>query len=313
MERELKAFYAQLDNLYAAGNQNEIEQFLINKATEYKPEVVEENALYIAALNELGAYYRGISQYDLSKQVFSAAGDMLRLYPGEESAEYATLLINLAGTYRLAGEYRQAIDYFEQATAILRKNQLDKSYFYASALNNLALVYQTTKEYEKAIGLFREALTLLEGKPEYHTQTATTYSNLALSYGMTGNREAFKEYIDKSIKKFEETGNAGDPHYAGALNNLAALCYTQKEYAQALELYQKIASITKHYFGENVEYAITCQSMSNTYEAMGDHAAAISCLETAVGLFAKIFGAGSEKYAKATAALANLRDSADAK
>lgn len=304
---DVKNFYSQLDALYAAGNQMEIEQFLIDKANEYKPEIIEESGLYVAVLNELGSYYRGISQFELSKQVFSAAEYMLFLYPGAESIEYANLLINVAGTYRLNGEYSESLEMYSRALEILESKNMQNSYFYASALNNMGLTCQANKEYEKGIEYSLKALSILENNPKYFQQTATTYSNLAILYNLTGDQEAYKDSLYKAVEIFEKLSDDKDPHYAAALNNLAAYCYSEKNYSKAKELYKKIIDMVKHSFGENADYATACKSISKTYEALGDYKMAIRYLEIACDIFKKIYGDTSEKYNESLVALVDLR------
>lgn len=99
MDTTLQNIYEKLDELYTTGKQAEVERFLISSADEIRPISGEFNPHYVAVLNELASFYRGRSQYDSSKEVFSEARDMIYAFLGEHSVEYASVLINVAGTY----------------------------------------------------------------------------------------------------------------------------------------------------------------------------------------------------------------------
>ena len=101
MREGLTEFYAALDALYSRQETDKIEGFLRRTLNEHRICCGSHDAVFVAALNELGTYYRGTGAYDKSVQAFTEAGVDIAGSLGCDSVEYATNRINLAGTLRL--------------------------------------------------------------------------------------------------------------------------------------------------------------------------------------------------------------------
>ena len=96
-------------------------------------------------------------------------------------------------------------------------------------------------------------------------------------------------------------------HYAAGLNSLAAFLYAEEDYERALALYRKSMRYTLRFFGENVEYGITCQNMSHVYEKMGQRAEAAAVLERAEKVYERLLGPEHERTRSAGDELQRLR------
>ncbi len=285
MPQETQNFYRQLDDSYAQGGMPRAEEFLLR----YVKDTPSPYAR-VAACNELGSLYRGISHFDQSLSAFEQARTLSAELYGENRSEYATVLNNMAGTHRLAQNYDTAIDLFKQAIAIYAGAGETDSYLYASVWNNLSLAYQDTGALEDAIRCAQQALSIMEGLSGYQQELAITYNNLAALSQAVGNRDATARYLALALEAFDACPMEENVHYAAGLNSLAAVLYSTGAYEQALEAFQKSAEYTQHFFGENLEYAITQQNMGRVYEAMNDQKSALHSLCKAYDLYKALLG-----------------------
>jgi len=156
----MEAFYRIIDGQFTRGEREQMEGFLLKCSKE------ENEELRLAALNELGSFYRGAGQYSRSLTAFEAAEALAARTLGTECTQYATILNNMAGTCRLAQHFQQAIALFERALEIHLAIGERESYAFASVLNNLALVYRETGQREEAAACLEQALTLISRMPD---------------------------------------------------------------------------------------------------------------------------------------------------
>lgn len=307
MPRQAEHFYQRLDQCYAQGDLQAVEQFLLNY-TQQGPETPPSSRTLIAAYNELGSLYRGTSRYDQSLAAFHRAEGLANEAFGPQSSQYATILNNMAGTYRLMGDSAAAIRRFHQAMEIYRQAGEAASYPYASALNNLSLAYRETGQIAPAIQCLEQALTVIQTMPERRQELAITYNNLTVLYCAAGKQEQAEFCLDRALQEFEQCAEEENVHYAAGLNSLAGVLYTKEAYDRAIPLYQKAAEYTKRFFGENVEYAITYENMGRVYEAMGRWEDAIDCLARAKGVYERLFGPEDQRTRSAAGELRRLQE-----
>lgn len=292
MEENLVYFYRRLDQHYAEGDLDAVERFLL----EYAQAMRQSGAdALIAVCNELGSFYRGVSRYAQSLSAFQEAGEKIVARLGTDCTEYATLLNNMAGTFRLAGRQERALDCFSRAVEIYRRCGAEESYAYASVLNNMALAHQELGQNEAAAQCLEQALALIEKLPEHRQEAAVTYSNLTALYHKLGRRRKAMGCLDRALAIFEACGREKSPHYAAALNSLAGFLYDSGEDQRAIKTYQKAAAYTRRFFGENVDYAVTCQNMCWVYKRMGRLREAAEALRTAERVYCRLFGPEHER------------------
>ena len=130
-------FYSALDWRYAQGDRDGVERLLLEYSRPADGEErIEEQ---IAALNELGAFYRGAGRYTQSLDAFERARALTAGQLGETCVQYATILNNMAGTHRLMGNCEDAVGLFCKALDVYRDAGETDSYAYVSVLNNLSL------------------------------------------------------------------------------------------------------------------------------------------------------------------------------
>lgn len=295
MQQTLQTFYQNLDQYYAAGDVDQMERFLLETEAQYRKNTTGEAEIGIAVYNELGSLYRGISRYDASISSFQHARQLVEKEIGTDSVQYATVLNNMAGTCRLMGHFDDALRLFHMAEQIYARAGEEQSYAYASVLNNMSLVYRELEDLQPAIDYLEKALEIIQTMPNTQQEIAITYNNLAAMYRQAGNTAKAMQCVDLAMQYFDQCCEQENVHYAAGLNSLAGLLYAERDDERALELYQKSAQYTKRFFGENIEYGITCRNMYWVYERLGKRNEAIEALEKAREIFAQVLGEDDDR------------------
>lgn len=295
MQQTLQTFYQNLDQCYTKGDVDQVERFLLEAEAQYRKNTAGAAQIGIAVYNELGSLYRGISRYDASISSFQHARQLVEKEIGTDSVQYATVLNNMAGTCRLMGHFDDALRLFHMAEQIYARAGEEQSYAYASVLNNMSLVYRELEDLQPAIDYLEKALTIIWAMPNTQQEIAITYNNLAAMYRQAGNTAKAMQCVDLAMQYFDQCCEQENVHYAAGLNSLAGLLYAERDDERALELYQKSAQYTKRFFGENIEYGITCRNMYWVYERLGKRNEAIEALEKAREIFAQVLGEDDDR------------------
>ena len=87
-------FIRHLDELFAQGQYDKVEPFMLSALEEAKER--EDYGLYLSVGNEMIGYYRSVSQF---QKAYRISEDMLLLMEElqmDQSAEFATVLLNTA-------------------------------------------------------------------------------------------------------------------------------------------------------------------------------------------------------------------------
>ena len=292
MNEKIQNFFERLDSYYTAGDLRNIEMFLLESKKEF--ESCSDPASAVIVYNEIGSFYRSISQYTKSLEAFSLARDVVEELSGK-GAQYATVLNNMAGTYRLMQDYESALKLFSEAAEIYLANDMDQSFEYTSLLNNMALLYRHIDKKQEALDCLYQALERIEKMEDCRQEVAITYNNLMSLHFALGQREEAMYCANRSLQEYSKCNEDEKIHYAATLNSMAALLFSEECYDQALDMYKKSLKQTMHYFGENEDYANTCMNMYWVYHAMKDKKNAGIMVEKACAVYKKILGADHEK------------------
>lgn len=278
--------YHEIDIAYSSGDLSAVETLLKKRTTE--AERARDKIMYIMCMSELGAYYRGISNYRESINMFGMAEKTILEEYGECTLEYATNLNNTAGAYRMMGEYGAARDLFLKALDIYERIGQEKSYFYAGALNNVALLYQSTGEYGKALDYLEECIGLLKTFEGSKDELATAYTNQANCFCRENDLHEAGNAADRAIEIFEALPEKS-AHFAAALNIKATLNVSAGDYAEAKENYRAALEHIINILGENADYAVICKNLAVVCEKLGEKQEAIKRMKEAYVLLKKIY------------------------
>ena len=289
-------FYKELDALYESGTPQQVEQFLSRKAEAYNNAQPRHLDGYIAAMNELGSFYRGRGRFAESVEVFLRAKTMWEATSRKDDQSYAILLNNLAGTYRMDGENGKALSLYLQSLAIYENLSSYDAYSHASLLNNIALVYEQTGDTAKAIDYTQQAMEeMVDLNPIAY---AISSSNLASLLLREGKEEDAKAAVRQALNIFTQNQYEDDPHFAAALNVAAFLDVVENNYAGAIEKYRRAADITKSCNGENNDFITICMNLSKTCMRMGQAAEAERYYQIALAAAQTLYGETSEHFTK---------------
>lgn len=300
MQNLLEDFYGELDEMYARGDLNAVECFLIKYEETIREEAIqndsqEQTELLLAVYNEMGTFYNAVGRHLKAIEVYEHAGNKAKQTFGEDSSQYASILNNMAGVYRTQGELQKAIDLFKEAAAIYGKLGMEDAYPYAGVMNNLALCCQEKGNYPCSIEYLDKALRIYERNPESKWETALSYNNMTALYSAMGDKDGANFCIRRALKAFEACEDEPNVSYCAGMNSLAGFLFTEGEFERAAAVYRKSARYTLKFFGENLEYAQTCQNIGRTYERLGRRDEAISSLERADRIYSRLLGKDHER------------------
>ena len=281
----MNEFYEKLDELYGTGDLEAVEKFMLNAIAQTGEDSPERAGL----LNELGGFYRGLSRFAESEDVF---GQSLKIFESTgmgATPEYATVLINLAGLYRIMGNADKAVDLFLAAMKKLDDADAHGSYAYISVLNNLSLAFLSKGDLTQALEYASKALDFMRtGRGNEH-EIASSLNNVASIRLQQGELDAADELITEALEIYD-TMIEPDVHHAAALTTKAVIMCRKGNHRESLSEFRRALGLTKRFFGENIEFAICRRNISEVFEVLGDTPSAVEELSDAVRIMEKILG-----------------------
>ena len=300
--RHMNEFYEKLDELYGTGNLAAVEQFILGAVDETGEHSPARAGLY----NELAGFYRGVSRYAESADMFMRSLGIFESAGMGATRQYATTLINLAGLYRLTGDADKAIELFKDAIKRLENAGDGDDYAYASVLNNLALAYQSKGESTQALEYANKSLEIMRARGGNEREIASSLNNLASIRLQLGETDTADKLISEALEIY---GGMTEPdaHYAAALTTKAVLMCRKGDYRGSLDGFRRALELTRRFFGENIEFAICRRNISMVYELSGDIASAITELYDAIRVMEAIHGAEHASLSDARKKLDQLR------
>lgn len=168
--------------------------------------------------------------------------------------EQADKTRSLGEAFLVEGKYPLAFREFEKAKAL---NPRDPLLYY-----DYGILYHKRKEFDLAIESYKKAIAL---KPDF----ATAINNLG---GLYMEQEAWDKAIS-TLTPISESFIYATPHFPNFL--LGQAYYHKKEYAKAVEKFQKALELQP-------DYVFADHWLGRTYMAMGQASRAIKVLENAV-------------------------------
>lgn len=290
---DIEQFYERLEELHGQSRPDRLERFLCQSLD--GAERGEDHALALAALSELGTFYRSAGRLQESLDAFYRAETAAETLYGADSCACATVLNNAAGTCRLMHRYAEAEDLFLRALEVCRSVGPESSRVCTGVLGNLSLMYQQSGDLQKAIACLEQALTHMEDQPDRQQELAVTYNNLTALYHAAGERDKAMQCVNRALQAYEKCPESERVCYTAVLNSLAGYLYGEGDCYRALALYKQSSRYALQFFGETEEYGVICQNMRWVYEKLGEREAAMRCLRRAGMVYTKLFGADSDR------------------
>lgn len=266
----LNEFYQKLEEKYATGNPQEVENFLLDETKCHFLCCGKTDDVQVAVYNELGSFYMNQGKVLQAIDQFKAARDFVATLCGSESPEYATVVGNLADAYRLGDEDEKALQSYKEALGVYERTTGKDSYLYASALNNVALLYTKMKRFEEAERSLAGVLELTNEYAELKPEQAIALTNLATLYMCQGKNVEATEYLKQAIGVYASLPEECRIHLAAAYNTMGDLQVKQGERKAAKEAYISAKDLTKQFYGKNTEYAIACKKLAMLAKSDGE-------------------------------------------
>lgn len=193
---DITAFYQELDQLFRAGQIDQVEPYLLKQAADAGEK--QDLSAALAVLNELIGFYRSQQRYE---DAIHISGQALALCGHEAifgSASHATTLLNSATAYRFAGQPQKALELFSQAETIYQGQLSPTDEHYAGLYNNMSAAYSDIGEYDRSADCLLRAAAIMDALPERVKEAAITHANLAALYSKMQNWSGAKEQIAKA-------------------------------------------------------------------------------------------------------------------
>ena len=132
----ITAFYQHLDGLFAAGQIEQVEPYLLTQMVIANQEHDADASL--AIINELTGFYRSQQRFEEAIRVAEQALDLCSKEYRLGSLSHATTLLNAATAYRFAGQSQKALELFRQCQAIYEEKLSPMDEHYAGLYNNMS-------------------------------------------------------------------------------------------------------------------------------------------------------------------------------
>lgn len=246
------------------------------KAVPLFRKVNELNGGDIFALNNLGAAYRRMQQYQDS---IAALEEALKL-----DSMNAQVYYNLGFTYKITEDYNKALGCFE---TVIDENPSD-----VLAYNHMGSIHEIRREYDKAVICYQKGLKVDQNHPVLHLNLAKCYEAMgqkgkALSEyeaalrSKPGWLEAINGYADLLMEE-DKPREAGElvksalrlnPDDAGLHTRMGDTHYRRSAYQSAQEEYQSALEIQP-------EYVKALSGLADSFEKQGKNDEACETIAT---------------------------------
>jgi CHAT domain-containing protein len=244
----------------------------------------------ISSINNLGANYANLGEYEKAIAFYQQALDMSRKI-GDHLAESSNIN-NLAALYSVLGRYGEAEPLLKQALTIRKQKLGDNHPDTAASLNNLAELYRVQGRYSEAEPLYKEALAISKQQlGDNHPDVAQSLNNLAELYLSQGRYSEAEPILKQSLAIRKQQLGDNHPDVAQSLNNLAELYLSQGRYSEAEPLLQQSLAIRKQQLGDNhPDVAQSLNNLAELYLSQGRYSEAEPLYKEALFIFKQQLG-----------------------
>ncbi len=262
---DINEYVKKLDELFATGRVNEVEEYLLNGIRDGKSR--GDTSLLLLAHNELVGYYRSVGKFDEALSHADCALKILKDNGLYGTLHYATTLLNTATAMRGKKMYEDSLRLYQEALDIF-ENQLDENdYRIAGLYNNMSIVHENMGELQKAKDCLLRAIDIIRKNPEAFVELATSYVNLAQIEFSLGEDEKAQQDTDTALGIFEDHNATKDMHYSAALATAALSCYRKKDYDSSIRYYEAALDTLESVVGKNDYYYVLLDNLEEVKNA----------------------------------------------
>lgn len=264
---EIDGILKQLDELFALGDTQKIQEFLEKQTAIAYENNESEN--YITLLNECIGFCRDMGLFDKGEEYCQCLYKCMEKETYKNTPAYATSFLNMANFQRAKKDYAVSEEWYQKVLPIYETYLQPDDFRFASYYNNLSLLYQEMNQYEKSVVCLSKALDIAKEHIEANIEVATTYTNLAICYLKLNDIDMAKECVNKAVDIFEKDEKR-DYHYSGALSVKAEICFKEGDYAGAISLYEDTLKHLEFYTGKDTpQYRIVKENLNSLKSGMG--------------------------------------------
>lgn len=240
---------SQLDTLYRASDISQAETLLLQTISNCR-QLNDKSGLLIC-YNELLGLYRVTGRAESGAELADQALTLITEMNLIGTTQHGTLLLNAATVNRVAGHLEKALKLYQLAEEILILNGQETSYYMASLYNNMSQLYQDLGKYEKALEFQKKALFLIQSLSDSSSEIATTQVNISYTYMALDQLEHASEVLEQAALFYHRPEGNADSHYGAFLAALGQLAFQKKNYASAMQWYEKALKTEQTRYGEN--------------------------------------------------------------
>jgi CHAT domain-containing protein len=263
----------------------------------------------ISSINNLGANYANLGEYEKAIAFYQQALDMSRKI-GDHLAESSNIN-NLAALYSVLGRYGEAEPLYKEALAIKKQQLGDNHPDVAQTLNNLATLYRIQGRYSEAEPLLQQSLVIMKQQLNPNNpDVAQSLNNLAELYLSQGRYSEAEPLLQQSLAIRKQQLGDNHPDVAQSLNNLAELYLSQGRYSEAEPLYKQALTIRKQQLGDNhPDVAQSLNNLAELYLSQGRYSEAEPLLKQSLAIRKQQLGDNHPDTAQSLNNLAGLYQS----
>ena len=204
----ITAFYQHLDGLFAAGQIEQVEPYLLTQMVIANQEHDADASL--AIINELTGFYRSQQRFEEAIRVAEQAMDLCSKEYRLGSLSHATTLLNAATAYRFAGQSQKALELFRQCQAIYEEKLSPMDEHYAGLYNNMSAAYSDLGQLDQAADCLLHAAVIMDALPAHAVESAVTHANLAALYAKQQNWPSAKAHLASACSFLKNQPQAAD-------------------------------------------------------------------------------------------------------
>lgn len=288
--------YNEIGYTYSKDCDNARARELYEKALELRLRILEPGDYYIgSSYNNLGLLYESMEDYPKAEEYHRKALEIFLAATGPYHIDVATTYNNLANVYAGLGDFDKAVEYHQKALEITLRILGPEHPNIAVSYNNLGYAYILHGNNEEAVKYCTKALDLLLDTVGLdHPVVASAYNNLGFAYYNQEKYPLALENYSKALDIWLRTVGPEHPDIEMSYNNIGFVHYQTGNYAEAVHAFNKGLEVALQK-ADKSRIAGIYGNLAKAYDAKGDYAAAIDCLNHELELLAEAQGPETEE------------------
>lgn len=226
-----------------------------------------------ASYNNAGMAFDALGKYDMAMSYHQRALAIRMKILGQEHPDTSYSLCNIGRICHHQEDYKQALEYYFKALEIQAKTLNPKHLCIATTFGLIGSSYDYMGEcyYDQALDYYQKALDIREEILGEHTDTATTYYDIACIYGFQENYEMSLEYHLKALEIREKKLRKDHPDLGKSYNNIGNAYIQKGDLKQALSYYLRAVGILeKSLTPAHKDTVTTYFNIADAYTRMGE-------------------------------------------